>query len=72
MSMNPSIDLLGLILPPAPLMHGIERQPISHWRAMSRRWRCLQIKPENHPRSLGRSEFPRRNAHVDPVIAQLS
>ena len=47
MSMNPSIDLLGLILPPAQLMHGTERQPISHWRAMGRRCRCLQIKPGN-------------------------
>ncbi len=71
MSMTLSIDLRGLLLPPVRLMHGTERLPISRWWAMGRRWRCLQIKPGMSSRSLGRSEFPRRNAHVDPVIAQL-
>ncbi len=58
MSMTLSIDLRGLLLPPALLMHGTERLPISRWWAMGRRWRCLQIKPSNVLRcSLGLSEF---------------
>lgn len=58
MSMTLTIDLRGLLLPPARLMHGTERQPISHWRAMGRRWRCLQIKPGMSSPLLGAIRIP--------------